>query len=881
MTTITSLLDHLIYLNKHDNDILFDKFNSELINTTLIKHDHDHPHTKTSVNENNDINIEVHTDIIKKIVDEDPYTNSKHAVFIESIICNPFWVFVHQVLGSNMFLSLFKSFSIYDYCCTTNTFIRLSGPHIDLSSYIKNNKYSMAFKRISLQGWLSNKIIKSYHNYHMIVNFDELSPFMDARKIKIIKSNHENKINHHELIKSLCTTNAQVKVEMPNTLNSIVETEKIVKYFKIVTDKLLNGIFDHHVTKTIKPFLFKTLKTVLSQNLNQFITLKDLNNDLVLSMKKNQLHKKCSELVKFVDWILLCYYPNLMKYSFFGLTFTGKDDVIFYKHTDAHIFISSKTNHFLRIHFTVHKECERCHSNNSTKSSLVHDLSNGYYHCNIKPVLKDLKKLNNFRFLSIPDKLLTFNSYSRHLTFNLKYIKPTNKILSHLRYKTLPSLYQTKHPNKKKNILVQNISEIMLYFNRFIGENHYSTLNKNTDLYYLKFDVKNSYDSIPLDLLNTIITNMLKEIGLDTIFNLSKEDSISFSQSVKTSNKRTAEFKTISKLTVDNDKQALPIKKQKINNHSKDISISNSIKVYQSSSSASTLSLQEVQDIVRKEIFETITCYSNACYKRVKGLAQGMYLSPILSNIFYDDMIHSTPDLLFSESHKSFFIRFMDDFLMISEDYMLLKSIQKKLINNQLFDRKFEVFVNLEKMEFCRKRNETFEFVGLEFNLNKRTVRKKVEKTMNLLNYNHIKSFKDIYNKLIMILEIRLNADYTMQIEANSIETIQRKILLICDNVFSTFVGFLNTVSIDKIETTKSFHFRKFVINVFHLFSYHINKMNNFDYFNEKRFYRLRQLVHNLENLIALQFIFNLKCSNTNRSCKFIDVLQKIIHNVE
>lgn len=881
MTTIASLLDHLIYLNKYDNNVLFKEYNSELINTTLIKHDHDYPNTYIDVIENNEITLKVHNDIIKKIVHADPYTNINHAACIECIISNPFWLFVHQVLGSNMFLSLFQSFSIYAYCCNTNTFIRLSGPHIDLSFYTKHKGYSMAFKRISLQGWLSNKIIKSYHNYHMIVNFDELSSFMDSKNIDKIKNNHENKINHHQLIKSLCSTNAQLNVEMPNTLNSVVKTEKIIKYFKIVTDKLLNGIFDPHVTKTIKPFIFKTLKTVLNHNLNQFITLKDLNNDLALSVKKSKLHKNCSQLIKFVDWILLCYYPNLMKYSFFGLTFTSRDDVMFYRHTDAHIFISSKTNHFLKSHFTIHKKCEKWQSNNKTKSILVHDLSNGYYHCNIKPVLKDLKKLNNFRFLSIPDKLLTFNSYSRHLTFNMKYIKPTNKILTHLRYTILPSLYQTKHPNKKKNILVQNISEIMLHFNRFIKENRYSTLNKEADLYYLKFDVKNSYDSIPLELLNTILTNMFKEIGLDKIFNLSKEESISFSQSVNTSNKRIAEFKTISKLTVDNDKLVLPSKKPKLNNHNRDISVSNSIRVYQSSSKTSSLSLQEVQDIVRKEIFETITCYSNACYKRVKGLAQGMYLSPILSNIFYDDMIHSTPDLLFSETHKSFFIRFMDDFLMISEDYMLLKSIQKKLINNQLFDKKFQVFVNLEKMEFCKKKNETFEFVGLEFNLNKRTVRKKVEQTMNLLNYNHIKTFKDIYNKLIMILEIRLNTDYTMQIEANSIETIQRQTLLICDNVFSTFVGFLNTVSMDIIKNTKAFHFKKFVINVINLFSYHINRMNNFDYFNEKNFYRLRQLVYSLETLIALQFIFNLKSLNSNRTAKFIDVLQKIVHNEE
>lgn len=881
MTTIASLLDHLISLNKYDNDILFEKYNSELINTTLIKHDHDHPNTYIDAIENNVINLRLHTNVIKKIIDEDPYTNINNAAFIESIICNPFWVFVHQVLGSNMFVSLFKSFSVYVYCYKSNTFTRLSGPHIDLSSYTKHRGYSMAFKRISLQGWLSNKIIKSYHNYHMIVNFDELSQFLDSKKVDKIKSNHEYKINHYELIKSLCTTNAQLNVEMPNTLNSVVETEKIIKYFKVVTDKLLNGVFDPHVTNDIKPFIFKTLKTVLNHNLNQFITLKDLNNDLALFIKKSKFHENCSQFIKFVDWILLCYYPNLMKFSFFGLTFTSKDDVLFYRHTDAQIFISSKTNHFLKSHFVIHKKCENWQSSNKTKSSLAHDLSNGYYHCNIKPVLKDLKKPNNFRFLSIPDKLLTFNSYSRHLTFNMKYIKPTNKILTHLRYRILPSLYQTKHPNTKKNILVQNISEIMLYFNRFIKENHYSTLNKNTDLYYLKFDVKNSYDSIPLNLLNTILTNIFKEIGLNKVFNLSKEESISFSQSVNTSNKRISEFKTISKLTVDDDKHVLPTKKQKLNDHNKDVSISNSIKVYQSSSNTSTLSLQEVQDIVRKEIFETITCCSNACYKRVKGLAQGMYLSPILSNIFYDDMIHSTPDLLFSETHKSFFIRFMDDFLMISDNYMLLKSIQKKLINNQLFDKKFQVFVNLEKMEFCNKKNEIFEFVGLEFDLKKRAVRKKVEQTMNLLNYSHIKTFKDIYNKLIMILEIRLNVDYTMQIEANSIETIQRQILLICNNVFLSFVGFLNIVSMDKIKATKAFHFKKFVINIINLFSYHINKMNNFDYFNEKNFYRLRQLVYNLETLIALQFIFNLKSLNSNRTSKFIDVLQKIIHNEE
>lgn len=878
--TIISLLDHLVNLNKYDNNILFEKYNSELINIILIKHNH----TNTNFNQinNNVITIKAHTYIIKKIVDEDPYTNTSHATSIESIICKPFWIFVHRILGSSMFLALFKCFSVYAYCWNSNTFIRLSGPLINLSSYtINNKKHSLAYKRICLQSWLSNKIIKSYHDYQLIINFDELLSFMDSKRIDIIKSNHEKRINHHEIIKSLCVTKAQLNLEMPNTLNSIVKTEKILKYFKVVTDKLLNGIFDPHVTKTIKPFIFKKLKVLLYHNLNQFITIKDLHNELAISLKKATLQKNSSALFKFVDWMFLCYYPNLMKYSFYGLTFTNKDNVIFYKHTDAHFFISLNTSHYLKNHFAIYSKCEKWQNSKKVKSSVVHDLSNGYYHCNIKPVLKDLKKLNNFRFLSIPDKILTFNSYSRHLAFNMKYIKPTNKILTHLRYTVLPSLYQNKHPNKKKNILVQNISEIMLHFNKFIKENHYSTLKKDTDLYYLKFDVKNSYDSIPLELLNTIITNIFKEIGLDKTFVLSKEDSISFSQAVNTSNKRITEFKTVSKLTINNGENVLPKKKQRLNNNNKDISISNSIKVFQNSSNTCTLSLREVLDIIKKEIFETITCYSNSCYKRVKGLAQGTYLSPILSNIFYDDMIHSTSDLLFPETHKSFFIRFMDDFLMISEDYMLLKSIQKKLVNNQLFDKKFQVFVNLEKMEFCRKKNEIFEFVGLEFNLDNRSVRKKIEKTMNLLNYDHIKTFKDIYNKLIMILEIRLNADYTMQIEINSIETIQRQILLICDNIFSSFVGFLKAVSMNEIKMTKSFHFKKFVNNIINLFYYHINKTNNFDYFNEKNFYRLRQLVYNLETLIALQFMFNLKSLKSNRTFKFIDVLQKFIHSEE
>lgn len=205
--------------------------------------------------------------------------------------------------------------------------------------------------------------------------------------------------------------------------------------------------------------------------------------------------------------------------------------------------------------------------------------------------------------------------------------------------------------------------------------------------------------------------------------------------------------------------------------------------------------------------------------------------------------------------------------------------MKQKLMNNQMFDKRFEAFVNLQKLEICKKKNETFEFIGLEFDLAERSVRKKVEKSMHVINYSHIKTFKDIYNKLIAILEIRLNADYTMKLDMNSIEVIQQQVLLICDNIFTMFIAFLKNIRHDKVIKTEPKHFYKFVFNILNLVSCHIDKMNKFEYFSEKKFYRLRQLVDSLDNLIALQFILNLKHVNSNKSTKFIEVLQKMIHS--
>mgnify|MGYP004701113287 CR=1 FL=1 len=874
---LSTLLDYIIASDQYDkNDTLFDTHYSTLINTFIIENEKQY--TNIEIENPSRVNSKYHVEIIEKILSADYFTKANERVFIKQLLCSAFWLFVHHKLGTMGFVSLFQSYSIFEYQANSQNFLKVYGPPITLHTYLnKKKKHSVVYKKISIQSWLSNKTIQTYHNYKMIVSFKELQAFLDAEDLKTIKDNHDYHIKYTELIKTMCLTQAEKNLEIPNTLNSIIDKKNIMNYIKLATNKLLNGLFDKNTLNLLKPFIFKNVNIILHHSNNQFTSLSDLKDDLLLALNKRKFCLNKQAIVKFINWLFVYYYPSLMKYSFFGLTFTSKEDIIFYKHLDAHSFISTKIDHFIKNHFDVYSGCERQNSKN--KTNIVHDLSNGYYHCNIKPVLKDLKKINNFRFLSVPDKITTFNSYSRHITFNMKYVKPTNKILTHLRYKVLPAIYERRHPTKKKNILVQNISEVMLHYSNFVNENKYRTLNKHRDLFYLKFDIKNSYDSVPLNLLNTILTNIFKEVGLDKEFKLSQEDSIHFSQVVNTSNKRIIEFKPLCKINVDRELETQEVKRQKKNNFIKEISVPKSIKITQNISDNDSITIKDVKEITKKEIFETITAISNKCYKRTNGLAQGMYLSPILSNIFYDDMIHSTPTLLFPKDHNSFFIRFMDDFLLISEDYMILKSMKQKLMNNQMFDKRFEVFVNLQKLEICKKKNETFEFIGLEFDLAERSIRKKVEKSMHVINYSHITTFKGIYNKLIAILEIRLNADYTMQLDMNSIEVIQQQVLLICDNIFTMFIGFLKNIRHDKVIKTEPKHFYKFVFNILNLVCCHIDKMNKFEYFSEKKFYRLRQLVDSLDNLIALQFILNLKHVNSNKSTKFIEVLQKMIHS--
>ena len=302
---LSTLLDYIIASDQYDkNDTLFDTHYSTLINTFIIENEKQY--TNIEIENPSRVNSKYHVEIIEKILSADYFTKANERVFIKQLLCSAFWLFVHHKLGTMGFVSLFQSYSIFEYQANSQNFLKVYGPPITLHTYLnKKKKHSVVYKKISIQSWLSNKTIQTYHNYKMIVSFKELQAFLDAEDLKTIKDNHDYHIKYTELIKTMCLTQAEKNLEIPNTLNSIIDKKNIMNYIKLATNKLLNGLFDKNTLNLLKPFIFKNVNIILHHSNNQFTSLSDLKDDLLLALNKRKFCLNKQAIVKFINWLFV------------------------------------------------------------------------------------------------------------------------------------------------------------------------------------------------------------------------------------------------------------------------------------------------------------------------------------------------------------------------------------------------------------------------------------------------------------------------------------------------------------------------------------------------------------------------------------------------
>ncbi|KAL6928690.1 hypothetical protein ACO0SA_002019 [Hanseniaspora valbyensis] len=375
---------------------------------------------------------------------------------------------------------------------------------------------------------------------------------------------------------------------------------------------------------------------------------------------------KFTEIMFF--WLYFRLLPSLIKQFFYVTKLNTDYKLIFYRHDDAFHFLEPVFKEYINEYFT--KDAIKCNGDKS-----YHDKSNGYYHCHFRPVLKNLKLVNNFRFLSIPNHKLSLGGNREHYYFQQDNVIPVNKILTHLRKNVFPIIFNDQFST------ISSIDDVMEQFKIFKSKRS----GKNKQLYYIKFDVKNSYDSISKEYLNVILEKIFSTLK-NQDFYLTNENSVISSQRIHTNNKKISEFKVNKRIIVNNSNHKLKQnKKRKMNNNIKtaetnDFYVSNSVNILQEVPNIRKYTIEDLKYVINKELDSTIVNIGKHCYYRKKGIGQGLYFSGILCNLFYDDLVRNFKDILLDENE--FFVRFMDDFLIITEDYTKINVIKDFILQN-------------------------------------------------------------------------------------------------------------------------------------------------------------------------------------------------------
>lgn len=769
-----------------------------------------------------------------------------------------FWFNIHHLIGSKSFIDLILNYNIFEYIQNSNSFVQLTGSKT-ISSPTKTSKINYeTLKRFIPSSLISNSLYRKKNNTIqqlkdklIITNSKTWLSLakLDNEKAQIIQNSHRN-IQYIHIFNSIIprASNAQQK---PTSTNSIINKNLVYRFTKVIIQKLVPcELFGDPRNKVI---LFQNIKKLIFADTNQYYDFKHLMAN-IKNVKQKDLFAE-----ELFFWLYFNFFPSLVKQFFYVTKVNSQYELVYFRQSSALHFLEPAIKEYIDKFLT--RDSIKCDGNRG-----YHDTSNGYYHCHFRIELKNLKVPNSFRFISAPNHKLSLGGNKEHYYFQQDNIIPINKILVHLRKEVFPKVFQDKQT------VISNINDIIENFEHFKTKRK----NYNRPLYFIKFDIKSSYDTLPKERIKRDLDLMFSKLKTASFY-LTNEQSLTSSQLVHTTNTKLSKVKLNKNLAVNGMCVGNLVKKRKLNIDKKnDYHLSSSINVLQEMANIRKYSIDDVKYAINKELDSTIVNIGKHCYFRKEGIFQGLYFSSILANLFYDNLVRENQDVLLDEGE--FFVRFMDDFLIITENYSRIDVI-KDLLFQKFLMPKYNVDINMEKLNHSKLIDEEtpetskFSFVGLNFDLSDMSLTKDSQ-ALSVIKYDHLTSYKEIFNKLIMVFSLRLSNEMILSLKINSIKVIETYILAVVNNISEMLLYFI--IHNSHLKTHSKF-FKKFINNLTNILTESINKQNQYKFFKEKQYYRFRKLCDDYESIVVDGFALVLKQNKSLKACtEFIKVLDNM-----
>jgi telomerase reverse transcriptase len=363
------------------------------------------------------------------------------------------------------------------------------------------------------------------------------------------------------------------------------------------------------------------------------------------------------------------------------------------------------------------------------------------------------KKANDFRVINTPLRGLTPSKDFEYMNKVNNEIRPAKRILNQLR------LSQTSKFRK-----ITSMSQI----SRFIGQ-FKEVLNENysqiPELYFVKFDVKACYDSIPADKVSKILHELVEKEEVYYSGTRSDVDLVS------------ATSKTCRTLSKSDNVDGLF---QNFQPHTRPLIVGKT--------HVHSMLGDEILNIAKSQLEHTLTKIRGRYYSRKIGVFQGLHHSSLFCDILYDRLIDDK--FHFLAETESIILRVADDFLVVSTDASLTSRSKKLLENGMIADygitiNELKTVVNFSSLGDYEDSVGSIKFCGFKIDTCNLDLIKEFDNNNNnnsMISAVACRSHKKLVDRLLRMYKIRISYN-TLSMRVNSFDSILKQLSIIVETV--------------------------------------------------------------------------------------------------
>ncbi|VEU20814.1 DEKNAAC101667 [Brettanomyces naardenensis] len=644
--------------------------------------------------------------------------------FTVQLLKSPLFKLIHETLGSQDFLNLLFCYEAY---IGNNGGLKLWGP-IEEPKF-KFNRDHMSSIDTKMMMYKGENSLRGENPLPETVRLCLRQIFPDDIQVgegipkrfkKIGKILEEALANHNRqmmeypyILESIC---GKVCVEGNNYLEMATSKKKVIRFLMIVIDKIFP--IEHIGTASNKAILASSIAHFVHISLGEQIDFKDLSKGLKLNnigwvkprngvkMTKPEFLRAQLMLEWYIKWFFERFLSKLIG-SFFHVTEASQSKRLYFYRHEVWTSISQR---FKGRYFMTHLEkSER--SINSLESFFEND--------DFIAKLKLLPKVKSFRLIAAPFRG-SYDERFGYMEFQREYMKPLGRVLQSVR---------SIHGSSISSVsaLIQSVAQ----FKRRLVKG-----GKLPKLYGMKFDVKQAYDSVPIDLVKKVLKRKLDDYSPTTDRIVVRQYQSVDDQDIVNPRKRR-------KITSE---QVQTMKEMETRSKS-----GTNLDYFIQKSGPFVFSKAEIVDFVDSQLSRMSIFYHRTTYTRKVGLFQGFQLSGILFNMVYDSVIDFMKESVkVAPGSPTEIFRLVDDFLVLSTDKEIIQRL-KKLISRPI--AMFNLNVNRLKTK-CS--DTSLSFVALELNIKELSFVKKSDVYNN--EAVSLRSFSKLYKRLEFSFEMRLKS---------------------------------------------------------------------------------------------------------------------------